>query len=54
MKIMNLKCDNGHVDFGYYIYEPIRKENEKLPMIVFLHGAGERGNGTTELEKVNI
>ncbi len=29
-------------------------EKESLPVIVFLHGAGERGNGTTELDRVKV
>lgn len=29
-------------------------ENEKMPLIIQLHGAGERGNGREELEKVDV
>lgn len=29
-------------------------KNEKLPLIVQLHGAGERGNGKEDLEKVDV
>ena len=49
-----LKCSNGDFELGYYIYEPKQRNAEKLPMIVFLHGARERGNGTTDLEKVKV
>ena len=52
MKQMSLRCDNGDITLPYYIYRP--ETNEKLPLIVFLHGAGERGNGTTELERVKL
>lgn len=54
MKSMSFKCNNGDFTFGYYLYCPQNCNEEKLPLIVFLHGAGERGNGTTELEKVNV
>lgn len=38
---------------GYYVFLPKDYEaGKKYPMIVFLHGAGERGNGRDELEKV--
>lgn len=30
--------------FSYYEYEPINKPDTKLPLVVFLHGSGERGN----------
>ncbi|MEO9871811.1 PKD domain-containing protein [Ekhidna sp.] len=38
---------------GYLEYLPANYEdhNEELPLIVFLHGQGERGNGNTELYK---
>lgn len=36
--------------FNYYIYYPsIVKEN--MPVLVFLHGIGERGNNLTDIEK---
>ena len=54
MKSMSLKCNNGDFTFGYYLYCPQNYNEEKLPLIVFLHGAGERGNGTAELEKVKV
>ncbi len=44
---------NGQFDIGYYIFLPKDYSNEKkYPMIVFLHGAGERGNGKDELDKI--
>jgi len=54
MKSNRLECNNGNITFGYYLYCPQNFDEEKLPLIVFLHGAGERGNGTTELEKVKV
>lgn len=30
--------------FSYYEYEPINQTNNKLPLVIFLHGSGERGN----------
>jgi len=40
--------------FGYYIYLPAGYNNntKTYPLLVFLHGKGERGNGTTELGRV--
>lgn len=34
-------------DLGYVLYEPENMQKD-LPMIVFLHGAGERGKGTND------
>ena len=39
---------------GYLLYVPAGYKNDgdkKWPVILFLHGSGERGNGTTDLEK---
>ena len=52
-KIFNGK--NGAFDIGYYVYLPSGfDKSKKFPMIVFLHGAGERGNGKDELPLVNV
>ncbi len=39
---------------GYYEYLPpgYATSTEKFPVVLFMHGIGERGNGTTELSKV--
>ena len=40
---------------GYYTYLPddhYFHPDERFPLLVFLHGAGEKGNGTTELSRV--
>ncbi|HEY0679693.1 MAG TPA: PKD domain-containing protein [Chitinophagaceae bacterium] len=40
---------------GFYEYKPVSYSAEptrKYPLIIFLHGIGERGNGTTELPRV--
>ena len=39
--------------FGHIIYTPDTPASN-LPLIVCLHGAGERGNGTTDLDLVNV
>lgn len=40
--------------FGYYIYLPAGYETntQSYPLLVFLHGKGERGDGTTQLARV--
>ena len=42
------------VFIGFYQYTPSgwSTSTEKYPVIIFLHGVGERGNGTTELYRV--
>lgn len=45
-------ASNG-VKIGFYEYKP--KDyvaSKKYPLIIFLHGIGERGNGTTDLSRV--
>lgn len=40
---------------GFYEYKPTNynaSPTTKYPLIIFLHGLGERGNGTTELTRV--
>lgn len=38
---------------GYYEYLPVGYDGvKKFPLLVFLHGLGEQGNGTTDLGKV--
>lgn len=40
---------------GFYEYKPVdynADPNKKYPLIIFLHGIGERGNGTTELPMI--
>ena len=45
-----LAVEKDESGFGYYVYFPNDYDkNKKYPMIVFLHGAGERGNGKDEL-----
>jgi predicted peptidase len=46
---------SNNVFIGFYEYKPTdysANPNEKYPMIIFLHGIGERGNGTSELPMV--
>lgn len=50
----SLKASNG-VTIGFYEYTPTDYSvdlQKKYPVIIFFHGIGERGNGTTELLRV--
>ncbi|WP_276485222.1 PKD domain-containing protein [Paraflavitalea pollutisoli] len=50
----SLKAANGE-SIGFYEYKPYDYNpslNPKYPVIIFLHGIGERGNGTTDLPSV--
>ena len=40
--------------YGFYEYLPVdyNKNTNKYPLIIFLHGSGEKGNGTTQLVNV--
>jgi len=45
----------GGENIGFWEYKPAtynRSNPTKYPLIIFLHGTGERGNGTSELYKV--
>jgi poly(3-hydroxybutyrate) depolymerase len=49
----SLVASNGQT-VGFYEYKPTNyTTSKKYPLIIFLHGIGERGNGTTDLYKVN-
>jgi gliding motility-associated-like protein len=41
---------------GYYEYLPsdYNSNTDKYPVVIFLHGLGERGNGTTDLPRVAL
>ena len=43
----------GQWQFPFVVYHP-ETMSENLPMIIQLHGAGERGNGQEELERVDV
>src|SRR5687768_11727166 len=46
---------SGGLFMGFYEYTPADYNSDpsvKYPLIIFLHGIGERGNGTTELSRV--
>lgn len=48
----NLTASNG-VFIGFYEYKPIDYSSaKKYPLIIFMHGVSERGNGTTDLPRV--
>ena len=42
---------------GYYWYAPesyYKDTSSAVPLLIFLHGSGEKGNGTTELSRVKV
>lgn len=51
MKKIRIERENEN-SLGYILYAP-ENVTEKTPLIVFLHGSGERGNGKDELDLVN-
>ena len=54
MKRIDVKKENEQ-SFGYILYLPDHySEQKKYPMILCLHGAGERGDGDSTLERVNV
>lgn len=52
MKKIKVERQNNN-SLGYILYTPENEINEEIPLIVFLHGAGERGNGQADLDLVN-
>lgn len=49
--IINEECCT---EFKYLLYKPNKDYKKKLPLIVFLHGAGERGNDLSLLKVHSI
>ncbi|MCC7004118.1 MAG: dienelactone hydrolase family protein [Gemmatimonadaceae bacterium] len=46
---------NAAIGYLWYAPESYRKSStEQTPLLVFLHGSGEKGNGTTELNRVRV
>lgn len=43
----------GQWQFPFVVYHP-EMMSENMPMIIQLHGAGERGNGQEELQRVDV
>ncbi|MBO9633775.1 MAG: T9SS type A sorting domain-containing protein [Chitinophagaceae bacterium] len=49
----SIKKTGSNEDIGFYEFKPPNYDPSiKYPMIIFLHGYGERGNGTTQLSRV--
>jgi predicted peptidase len=47
----NLKLEvETHYELDYYLYSPPDEAQEKLPLILFLHGGGERGNNLEQIK----
>lgn len=45
---------NDNIEYQYLLYEPDTEENETYPLIIFLHGAGERGDELSALKAHSI
>ena len=44
-----------HVNnFGYWVYRPTESKEQKLPLIVYMHGISERGNNLDKLVNVSL
>lgn len=50
---IHIACDMG-IDYRYLLYRSKTRQGEKLPLIVFLHGAGERGENLSLLKAHSI
>ncbi len=47
--------NTSYLNFGYYEYLPANfnmTSGQKYPVVLFFHGSGEKGNGTTELNRI--
>ncbi|MFT3825519.1 MAG: PKD domain-containing protein [Chitinophagaceae bacterium] len=52
MTAKSLTGSNG-VFIGFYEFKPLNYDpSKKYPLIIFMHGIGERGNGTTDLPNI--
>ena len=49
MKKVRGLYEGGEINVGYYVFLPENYDaNKKYPLVLFLHGAGERGDGSKE------
>ena len=49
MKKVSGLYEGGEINVGYYVFLPENYDaNKKYPLVLFLHGAGERGDGSEE------
>lgn len=53
MTAMDVTLENGKT-IGYWLYRPTRSTEEKLPLIIYLHGISERGNNLDKLLNVSL
>ncbi len=53
MKRISSVYMGGEINIGYYIYLPENfDKSKKYPLVTFLHGAGERGDGSEEALRI--
>lgn len=53
-KSVKVKSESGELELGYLLYLPPeyhKKSDEKFPLILFLHGAGERGSDLNQVKR---
>lgn len=48
------KITSGNLGYLEYLPSDYKTSNKTYPLLIFLHGIDERGNGTTELSKVAV
>jgi hypothetical protein len=51
-KVGGYAANGQYIGFFQFLPEGYAKSSVKYPLIISLHGIGEKGNGTTELDKV--
>ncbi len=51
-QVQKKKSSDGGIGYLEYLPEAYTESGSAFPCIIFLHGSGERGNGTTDIDKV--
>ena len=48
----SINIPNGRIGYLEHLPKDYNKDGKRYPVMIFLHGIGERGNGTSDLNKV--